>query len=60
MWVWETARIDARLMVLTVVGSEVEGDEDESRGRGLSKLVVLLRDPVDQLDDAVVVHYNGR
>jgi hypothetical protein len=60
MWVWETARIDARLMVLTVVGSEVEGDEDESRGRGLSKLVVFLRDPVDQLDDAVVVHYNGR
>ena len=60
MWVWETARIDARLMALIVVGSEVEGDEDESRGRGLSKLVVLLRDPVDQLDDAVVVHYNER
>ena len=57
MWVWEIARNDARLMVLIMVGSEVEGDEDESRERGLSKLVVLLRDPVDQLDDAVVVQY---
>ena len=60
MWGWGTARIDAQLMVLTVVGSGVEGDDDESRGRGLSSLVALLKDPVDQLDDVVVAHYNER